>query len=99
MAGPVYKLFVLKFKQPWYQLSQEEQQALFAKGDAAFKEVGGKSIITCDASWSSEQWPGFGVEEFPDIEALQTYSRRLQELNWFRYFESETMLGTKWEPS
>ena len=44
---------------------------------------------------ASEQWPVFGVEEFPNIEAVQEYAEALKELNLARYVESMTVLGTE----
>jgi hypothetical protein len=49
----------------------------------------------CDSSWSSEQWPVFGVEEFPNIEAVQQYAEVLKELNLARCVESMSVLETE----
>ena len=97
MAGPIYKMFRAGVKEAWYQLSKEEQDALFAKIQDAMKSVGGKSMLVCNSSWNSEQWLFWGVEEFPSLEAVQEYSRCLEELNWFRYVDSEVLLGSKAE--
>ena len=94
----IYKFFQVRFTEPWYQLSQEEQTNLMAKVDDALEKVGGKRIVLCDSSWSSEQWLGFGIEEFPDAEAVQNHSKLLNELNWLRYIESRILLGTEWQP-
>lgn len=95
MAGPVYKMFYMRLKEPWFQLSKEEQDALFAKMEEEFKKVGGKSMLMCNSSWSSEKWWYWGVEEYPSIEAVQEYDRCLNDLQWFRYCDSETLLGTR----
>ncbi len=95
MAKPIYKLFLGRLTEAWYQLSQEEQNSLFAKDAEALEKVGGKSVLVCDSSWASEQWPFFGVEVYPDIEAVQKYAELQNELNWFRYMESMTVLGTE----
>jgi hypothetical protein len=39
-----------------------------------------------------------GVEECPNIEAVQKYMAALHELHWDRYVEGNSVLGTKWEP-
>jgi hypothetical protein len=39
------------------------------------------------------------VEEFPDIEAVQKHTADLNELDWFRYLDSMTLLGSKMEES
>ena len=93
MAQAVYKMFYARMKEAWYQLSKEEQNLLFEKLEAALKQVGGKSVITCDSTWSSEKWLFWGVEEFPSIEAIQEHAKLLGDLNWFRYCDSETLLG------
>lgn len=97
MAGPIYKLFLFRNTEAYYQLPEEERNTALAKLDAAFQKVGGKRLIMCDSSWSSEQWPVFGVEEFPNIEAVQQYAEALKELNLARYLESMSVLGTKLE--
>ena len=96
MAEPIYKLFMGRCSEAWYQLSKEEQSSLEAKLNEALEKVGGKRPILCNSSWSSDQWSFTGVEEFPNIEAVQKYMATLQELNWFRYTESTSVLGTKW---
>ena len=96
MAGPIYKFFLAKPMEAWHQLSQEEQESLLAKLGEALEKVGGKTVIMCDSSWSSEQWPLSGVEEFPDIESVQNLSKIHNELDWYRYVEGTTVLGTEW---
>jgi len=97
MAGPIYKLFLGKMTEAWFQLSAEEQNSLMAKIDV--EQVGGKTILACDSAWCSERWRFFGIEEFPDIEAVQKYSDLLDELNWHRYTDTVSLLGTEWQPS
>jgi len=99
MADPVYKLWMMRPTEAWYQLSEEEQNRLLAKLQEALEKVGGKSVLMCASAWSSERWSLFGVEEFPDIEAVQKLSEIHNGLNWFRYHEAVSLLGIKWEPS
>lgn len=96
MSGPVYKLWLAKPTEVWYQLSDDEQQAIFAELNQALARVGGKAIILCNSGWSSEQWPLFGVEEYPNIEAVQALSEAHQKLKWYRYVTSKTVLGTEY---
>lgn len=98
MAGPVYKMFYARMKEAWFQLSKEEQDSLFGKLEEALKKVGGKAVITCDSTWNSEKWWFWGVEEFPSIEAIQDHTKLLADLNWMRYCQSETLLGTATQP-
>jgi len=94
MSQPIYKVFHVKFNEFWFQLSKPEQDSLLQKVSAALDQVGGKSHVVCDCHWSSEAWNGFGLEEYPSIEAVQEHDRLLQELNWFRYQDSMITLGT-----
>ena len=71
---------------------------MLGKLDAAFQKVGGKRIVLCDSSWASEEWPVFGVEQFPNIEAVQQYAEALAELNLPRYLVSVSILGTELQP-
>lgn len=97
MAKTIYKLFMANPTEAWYQLTKEEQDSLFAKINENFDNVGGKSILIANTSWSSEEWLFFGVEEYPDFGALEKHAKTLNDLNWFRYLDSKVILGTKWE--
>ena len=99
MSQTVYRLFMMKFTEAWYQLSKEEQDNMGAKMEKVFNNSGGKNIFIADTSWSSEEWLFIGVDEYPDIEAVQKHIKDINELNWFRYVESKVILGTKWEQS
>jgi hypothetical protein len=72
-----------------------EQQRLLSFVMEALNTAGGKELVMCSAAWSNERWPFFGVEEFPDLEAVQRHEQILTDLNWARYIESRTTLGTE----
>lgn len=95
MSQPIYKMFMFRNTEAYYQASEQERNEFLGKLDAAFKKVGGKRMVMCNSSWSSEQWPVFGVEVFPNIEAVQQYADALNELNMARYVESMSVLGTE----
>ena len=97
-SKPIYKLYMMKPKEAWFALSKEEQRALIkSDSDLSHKmmsQLGGRSILACDCFWSTEDWLLFGVEEYPDIEAVQESTRAFREMGWFKYFESRILLGT-----
>ena len=95
MAKPIYKVFLAKPTEAWYQLSQEEQNSLMTKVTEALEKAGGTPVVMCDSSWSSERWHFFGVEIYPDIEAVQEATELQNEFNWLRYVESMAVLGTE----
>ena len=97
MAQPVYRLFLLRPTDAWYQLSEDERTTLLGKVGEALAQVGGKTVLMCESQWSSEQWPFFGVEEFPDVAALQHLAELHNQIGWPRYGESMTVVGTRFE--
>ncbi len=95
MAGTIYKVWFAKYKEPWYKLSADEQKKLGAQVEESLKQVGGERIQACISIWSNEQWLGWGVEKYPDIEAVQKHAMNLYNFQWFEYVESMTYLGTE----
>ena len=94
MAQPIYKVFMGRKSEAWFQLSKEEQNSFEAKLNEALEKVDAKRLNLFNSSWSSDQWAFAGVEEFQNIEAVQKYTAALQELNWFRYSrEYQRLLG------
>ena len=97
-SKPIYKLYMMKPKEAWFALTKEEQRALIkSDSDLSHKmmsQLGGRAILFCDCFWSTEDWLLFGVEEYPDIEAVQESTRAFREMGWFKYFESRILLGT-----
>jgi hypothetical protein len=98
MSEPIYKFFRGKFLPEWYLLSKEEQESILAKLKDTLAKLGAKRIVLCTTYWSTDEWLWAGVEEFPNIEAVQKYMATLQELNWGRYVDGSSLLGTKLEP-
>jgi hypothetical protein len=95
MGKPIYKVWLGKYKVAWYELSPEEKQKHSEKLLQALAEAGGEEVITCMSVWSSENYLGWGVEKFPDIEAAQKHAELLMELNHYKYIESTSYLGTE----
>ena len=96
MTQPIYKMYWAKFSDTWYQLPDDEQATLLAQMRQLRDEVGAKRVMSCNCRWSSEAWDMFGIEEYPGLEAVQSYAKALQEIGWFRYIEGDSMLGTDW---
>ena len=93
MSQPIYKLWQGRFTEAWYRLPEEEQQRLLGLVREAREAVGGKEVLTCLADWSNERWPAFGVEEFPDLDAVHRFHESLADIPWARFVESRTTLG------
>ena len=94
MSKPVFKSFMGKHTEAWYQLTEAERGKLMDGVYAYIKKLGIKIVIMCDSHWSNDQWPFFGVEEYPDIEAVQKHVEDLENIDFYRYYHSENILGT-----
>ncbi len=95
MAQPIYKVYMYKPTEAWYQLSEKKKEDYKKRVKAALKKVGGREVISCFSGWNSEQYLGWGVEQFPTVEAAQRYHALLVGMNYFRYVDSNSYLGTE----
>ena len=98
MSKPVYLLVLAKgYTEAWYQLSKEEQESLWAKVDEVDKRAGATRQAFYNSRWADEGIAGWGVIEYPSMEAYQKKVEELEKLDWWRYFSAKTILGTKME--
>ena len=98
MSKPIYLLVLGQgFTEAWYQLSKEEQSNLWSKVEEVDKRAGGKWLILCNSRWADEAIFDWGVLEYPDMEAYQKKVEELEKLQWWRYFSTKSILGTKME--
>ena len=91
-VGKVY--IVRRFREAGYALSTEEREAKLAQVAAARHECGGRLLVSAVARWSGYEIYGFGAEVFPDLESLQKHTAALEKLDWYRYVDSESFIGT-----
>ncbi len=70
-AKPIIRLYFAKIKEVFYDLSQEEQMDFMRKDRENLDKLGMKAIKMIDCRWSNEEWDYIGVEEWPNIEALE----------------------------
>jgi hypothetical protein len=95
MAQPIYLVWMSKYTPEWYKLSKDEQDALMAKVGEARNATGGEEVLTRISLWCSENWLAWGVEKYPDIEAVQKHSLLLYNLNWYQFVEASSYLGVE----
>jgi hypothetical protein len=95
MAGEIFKVWLIRPTEAFYALPVEERAAVSERARQALAQAGGEYMLICDSAWCSETWPAWGVERFPDMEAVQRHARLLASVDALRYFESQTLLGTE----
>ena len=98
MEQPVYKVWLMKYKDAWYKLSPEEQQKHLAKVEESLKKVGAELLMMRVSVWASEEWLAWGVEKYPNMAAVQQHSMNLYAMNHFQYIESTSYLGVEMPP-
>jgi hypothetical protein len=57
------------------------------------RKNGGIPLATAYTRWNNEVWEYFGVERYPDMEAVVRYSQYLSTTNWYRVWEARSFLG------
>jgi len=96
MAKPIYLLVMGQgYTEAWYHLTKEEQDDFWAKATEIDKRAGAKWLITCNSRWADETVYDWGVIEYPDMDAYQKKVQELEKLDFWRYWSSKTILGTK----
>ena len=98
MGERVLYLFMTRAKDSWWELSEEEKNALGEKVSESFQKVGGKPVISASCEWSNPKYQMFGVQEFPSIAALRQHFDDQRELGFTKHLEGEYVVGTPWEP-
>ena len=93
MSTPIHMLYLIKRKEAWYQLSDEERWEIDRQTLAATTRAGGQRLIVCDATWSSGECEFFELTEFPDIAGVQTRIELYEQVDLFRYYDISTILG------
>jgi hypothetical protein len=96
MEGPIYKLSMVRPKEAWYRMSQDQRNAYLAKIEDVRREARSKSLLICQSLWSNERWALFGVEEFPDLNSLIKQTELLFDMGHYHLINGFTILGTKW---
>ena len=94
MADRVKVLTRIKgFTEAWHQLSDGERQAWWEKLEAITDRAGGEWLIQCDSRWADEEYPFWGVMEYPSLEACRQAVAENEEAGWYRYIVATTLLG------
>jgi hypothetical protein len=92
---PVIRLYFVKMKEAFINLSEEEKQAFMQKDRENLDHLGMKAVMMIDCRWSNDEWDYVGIEQWPTMEAIdQREQFENEELDVFKYAESKTHLGT-----
>lgn len=95
-TGGIFKMFYFRPTQAYYALSQAQRADGLVQLSLIQEQLGVKTIFT-SAIFSSEHYLGAGLEHYPNLESLQEYSRRLVDMNFYQYVDSDIILGLQME--
>jgi hypothetical protein len=94
--APLYRVFLMKYTEAWYALSQAEQDQWVTKLGQAHEQFGSKAIMIATSAWAGEEFLAWGVESFPSLEALQGRTLAVNDMGWFKYASATSLLGVPW---
>jgi hypothetical protein len=92
----IYTLYLAKFAEGWYQLSEAEQQQQFDHLRQLQETLEIKPLVTCNAPRGNDQCEVWGVEECPSLTTAKQYISRLEAMGWFRYLDRMNFLSPAW---
>ena len=94
--NPLYQLWMVKnsSNDPHESLSKAERDRIWEQMGASVSKNGAVEVITCESTWSNEEYSAFGVLAWPSLEALQAHTKELTNIGWYRYISAKSILGT-----
>jgi hypothetical protein len=99
MSRPIYKLCLIRgYTEAYYQLSEEEKQALWEGLLKVLTPLGVKKVGPYyDCRWSNDVYMTWFIMKYPNIEMAIADTHETQRILLDRYMVSETILGIEQE--
>lgn len=92
--NPVYRAYLTHETAFARQMEPQELEMKYRQTSDAFRSAGGTPILSAYMRWNNEGYEYFGVERYPNLEALIGYTQFLSSNDWYRIMESRSFLGT-----
>jgi hypothetical protein len=93
-AHSLIRLFFVKMKPEFFDLTPAEQSAFMARDRANLDALGMRAIAMVDCRGNDDGWEYVGVESWPSEEALKERERfEAEELKIYRYIQYKTHVG------
>lgn len=91
---PVYRVYLTGKTDFARQLSAEELEQRYAVTHAQAQRAGAQLLLSAYMRWNNEGYDYFGIERFPNMEALIGFSQFLSSSDWYHLVHSRSYLGT-----
>lgn len=94
-SKPIMRLMFVKMKDAFHRLPEEDKAAFMQRDRQNLDSLGMRAISMIDCRWSNEAWDFIGVEEWPNIEAMEQRAQfEREQLETYRFTESQSFVGT-----
>lgn len=91
--SPVYRVYLSRPAAGAHMIPEHERNSMLARTQENAALAGVRPLLSAYMRWNQEQWEYFGIERFPDMETLISYTQFLSEVGWYRLTESCSYLG------
>ena len=92
--SPVYRAYLTQETSYARQMEPDDLKMKYSLAGEAFKSAGGVPVLSAYARWNNEGYEYFGIERYPNLEALIGYTQFLSSNDWYAIMESRSYLGT-----
>lgn len=86
-------IFVARHTEAWYGASEETRAGLMQTQEQN-ETLGSRFVMVGYTRPVQEEWEAWGLELYPSMEALKQSALAMEKVDWWRYFEARTFLGT-----
>jgi hypothetical protein len=90
----VYRVYLAHQTSYARQMPSDETEKRFGLAADAFKSAGGTVMLNAYMRWNFEGYEYFGIERYPDLEAVIGYTQLLSSNGWYDLMASRSYLGT-----
>ncbi len=95
---PIYHLFMVRsYREAYYQRLPEARDQLWTRFCESGTAAGANMLVSCYSRWSNETYPVWGIEAYPNLQAVQQSAHSNEKNQHFRYLEVEGYNGVLME--
>lgn len=90
----VFRVYLAREAPTAHLIPEDTRAEIFERVQEAAQSAGALPLLAGYMRWNYEGYEYFGVERFPNMEALITFSQFLTEIGWYRMTDSVSYLGS-----
>lgn len=93
MDTPLYKLYIYKRTPQFFLTPAAEMRAVRARMAEKQAALGIRDLFNAEMAWSNEKFEYFGVEFYPNLESVHSYTRCMMDSGYYQFVQGESYLG------